>query len=1355
MMMDPPGITLPASKPTKALSFRTILAIVLLSLLGPTGYAALQLLVFKKSIAIQHHVNATRAPLPIHDGLPFRRAYLITVDSDSPRTIRSKEILESVGFDVKIEYAPRHSDKVVSNKMAHLQIYARIANATNEEEGGRGYSYIFEDDIVLTRDVDFDANQLESTVEANGSHVVYLGICCPRRKCSKFGQSPHERFCGNCAHAYGVSREGATMLIEQASSHRKERYIDVIMKSFCHEQGGFSVSHIELQSDQDAGHFGLFMQDRKTTFTQMKSLDERPSRLETPSGGVEHAVVNSSNTLPNWNGSSPPANAPQTVSMKPTPQISCNTNGTSCIDPVGIVGEWVHVGPNRTFAAPVCCDRDNWGKMKPEVCGTEHSSGNFFSGFSSFPQQMSGRGCKCELFTDVYEWRSPHLPQTFNPVDTCRLLGNRTALFVGDSTMSQAASTLMTSLLPGKCQTQVTFALSDTLVGRSFGAMNRGKAWKDWVNEILPDITVVAIGAHVKTDDASYLGVIDEVLSDMIGMQSMHPRLKFAWKTQQPGGCTNEILSPKDVNVAANTTEHIGMYNYDKFYHRDLLLLDRLNRAKIPYLDMRMLYSRSDAHVSSMRGSRIQGDCLHLCSPGPLDVIGRLFHQLLLTEEWPFQQPPCNRAQVRNGSWATSTLPRAPYIPMDPWQKTCATRDGLDYSAPWKSYRWAPDDVGCNFAEWDACTFCDVLAAGVDGIGGVVDERTTTEGEVSEDDGRLADDERPLLSGRSDVSAGTTLEDAASSEEEDVMTVSFVGDSTTFQHYSSLALLLGLSVTEGEQGQSRLGGTSVTKMACDERVRLSYLRDDTLDKLHMELETQQSDIVVFNTGVHYRKDQALMKSINMAISTLENWQGICRLKKGSRRRWCLPILRTTVPGHPHCSNYTVPFNDLPTMEHRVQNANYSAFGPNYFWWKMKGQNRLVEDAFSQRSSTLDYEVLDAYDVMMRRPDGHQGGHDCVHYCLPGPPDVLSRMLLHTLVRRGRVLGHSSPTFFVSEIDQKEKSQYFICNRSISLPTYHDAEPEPSYKNDTLLLGGDKFGRMGNLWRVLFHGLDLARDRNLSFAVIRTSPVGRQIMHDVQGLFPFLSKDQVETIFGFRFIDSGEDQTLYQYVSAEAAFSYGGNDAGDAKRKKMTRAQLDAIQSQRRRLFIEVFRLMALAMVSDDSKTARQLCKSIESTGMTSTDAYTVIHSRSFATEGRPQSFLDMVNKRIGVHESGLIDFPSDMIFKILQPLGLEKEKVFMISDGLNMSSAEQLSASPQFAQTFRVVSDGDQFSDLILAVMSDVFIGNPLSTFSTLIAQIRYALGLSRNFLHVRLAGNGTWETFCEDENCFYKLHSV
>ncbi|EJK71691.1 hypothetical protein THAOC_06845 [Thalassiosira oceanica] len=74
---------------------------------------------------------------------------------------------------------------------------------------------------------------------------------------------------------------------------------------------------------------------------------------------------------------------------------------------------------------------------------------------------------------------------------------------------------------------------------------------------------------------------------------------------------------------------------------------------------------------------------------------------------------------------------------------------------------------------------------------------------------------------------------------------------------------------------------------------------------------------------------------------------------------------------------------------------------------------------------------------------------------------------------------------------------------------------------------------------------------------------------------------------------------------------------------------------------------------------------------------------------------------------------------------MEEEKVFMISDGLSSSSANRLSTSKQFARTFQVVSDGDPYSDILLAVLSDVFIGNPLSTYSTLISQIRIGMILS------------------------------
>jgi len=51
---------------------------------------------------------------------------------------------------------------------------------------------------------------------------------------------------------------------------------------------------------------------------------------------------------------------------------------------------------------------------------------------------------------------------------------------------------------------------------------------------------------------------------------------------------------------------------------------------------------------------------------------------------------------------------------------------------------------------------------------------------------------------------------------------------------------------------------------------------------------------------------------------------------------------------------------------------------------------------------------------------------------------------------------------------------------------------------------------------------------------------------------------------------------------------------------------------------------------------------------------------------------------------------------------------------------------------------------------SDVFIGNPISTFSQYIVQVRYAFGIGNSYLFVRKDENEEWETFCNDEACFY-----
>ena len=99
--------------------------------------------------------------------------------------------------------------------------------------------------------------------------------------------------------------------------------------------------------------------------------------------------------------------------------------------------------------------------------------------------------------------------------------------------MGQAASTLMNSLMPGGCQTQIIYGMSDTLVDRSFGALNRGAHWKEHVDREQPDIVLVSVGGHIQEGDEVYIAVVNEVLSGIKAMQQEKPNLVFGWKTQQ------------------------------------------------------------------------------------------------------------------------------------------------------------------------------------------------------------------------------------------------------------------------------------------------------------------------------------------------------------------------------------------------------------------------------------------------------------------------------------------------------------------------------------------------------------------------------------------------------------------------------------------------------------------------------------------------------------------------------------------------------------------------------------------------------------------------------------------------------
>jgi hypothetical protein len=206
----------------------------------------------------------------------------------------------------------------------------------------------------------------------------------------------------------------------------------------------------------------------------------------------------------------------------------------------------------------------------------------------------------------------------FNATQTCQKLNNTQVLMIGDSTMQQTASTLMNTLFPAGCQTQLSAMYGDTLVGTWMGGYNRGGKWVDSVkghftNTTESGIVIISAGPHV-FNRSNFEIVINGVIEGSKDIKQFNPNIHIVWKTQQAAGCTQNISS--DIYSGND-------YNHGEFYERDVYAMTVLPQHGIHIIDMRMLYYRSDAHRSHRH------DCLHFCVPGPLDVIAPLFSQLL------------------------------------------------------------------------------------------------------------------------------------------------------------------------------------------------------------------------------------------------------------------------------------------------------------------------------------------------------------------------------------------------------------------------------------------------------------------------------------------------------------------------------------------------------------------------------------------------------------------------------------------------------------------------------------------------------------------------------------------------------
>ena len=356
------------------------------------------------------------------------------------------------------------------------------------------------------------------------------------------------------------------------------------------------------------------------------------------------------------------------------------------------------------------------------------------------------------------------------------------------------------------------------------------------------------------------------------------------------------------------------------------------------------------------------------------------------------QLPLCTREQILDGRWVRDVLDRPPYITPTIHLRCPEHKEYV--SGSWHTWKWSPRQsevsVGsaCIFTRWRSSLFC----------------RTMKYGQVL-----------------------------------------IVGDSLSWEQYSSLVQLNGAKTHQGYQHRSKTLQTNIGQAICPQSLtRVVFRRDDRLQNLSSALFPRSVDmkgaffplVLILNRGAHYVEDDVLMPDIRRNLKEVEAWLQNCRLF-GIK---CHLFWRTSVPGHPHCWDHTFttgsdedsinntvrgfrePVNRLSDMERYIQNRDlYDDRSVKYHWYDYQHQNGLVLEELDSwvahwidiglvgnavslgksrgtRDSPLStFRVIDAYYLNVLRPDQHRVEEkDCLHSCYPGKMDVYNQLLLHYL-----------------------------------------------------------------------------------------------------------------------------------------------------------------------------------------------------------------------------------------------------------------------------------------------------------------------------------------------------------------------
>lgn len=225
----------------------------------------------------------------------------------------------------------------------------------------------------------------------------------------------------------------------------------------------------------------------------------------------------------------------------------------------------------------------------------------------------------------------------------------------------------------------------------------------------------------------------------------------------------------------------------------------------------------------------------------------------------------CEREEIIHGQWKSVALKRRPYI-MPVVELQC--RDIVTQKTkPYMYHEWVPDTApSCELTPWHKVLFCKILKKA---------------------------------------------------------TILIVGDSLSFEHYTSLVELTGSHLHHGLGHQSKFLNMNIDSPVCNGHVRVTHRRDERLLNLSASLLDREPDffpqVLVLNRGAHYANDTVLLENIRENLKYVKIWLNECD-DLGIK---CHFFWRTTTPGHPQCQLYDGPVNNLTQMEEWVGSYSYA------------------------------------------------------------------------------------------------------------------------------------------------------------------------------------------------------------------------------------------------------------------------------------------------------------------------------------------------------------------------------------------------------------------------------------------------